>query len=637
VKKQRGIVLAIALFGLLAFLITSCGVTQGTEPPPPQQAPTQPPPVAGNFGSVTISPQYVALFPGQTQQFTASSSSGGALTWLVNGVTGGSAAFGTVDSTGKYTAPASLPQSINVSITAAATASPQQNQATAVASIINEGAIYPTNNPQVVEYSVYLPAPGKVSVDFGTTTSYGRNTWQVGTPTAYGGQVNVLVAGMLAQTTYHVRGQIVLNDGATLTDVDHDQFSSGLPLTTGTPPMTSATTISSPGTPQSGIELWNTILPATQTQLFATDLQGNVLWTYTYQGTTLDTIQGAQLLPDGDMLMVISYLSSLTAGVASAHPGTLNEVREVDLAGNTVRSITMDQLNQSLASAGFHDSDGSPYQLKSFHHNVLALPNGHWVLLTAYPKNFTNLPGMSGTTGVLGDVLVDVDQNGTPDWVWSSFDHLDINRHPMNFPDWTHSNDMLYSSDDHNLLLSMRHQNWIIKIDFDDGHGSGNVLWHLGEGGDFKLVGGVDPTDWFYAQHGMSYFTPNTTGVFRLGLMDNGNDRIFPSGQVQCKPDAATSPQCYSTVPIFEINESSMTATLVTHYEPPDTYFSFFGGDVQNLANGDLHIDFCGPLTGTIVQELNSSASNLVWQGTTPNQDQFKVDRLPSLYPGVQW
>lgn len=637
VKTPREVVVAIALFCALVLSVTSCGVTQGTAPPPPQAAPSQPPPVAGGTGSVTISPQYVVLFPGATQQFTASSSSGGALTWLVNGVLGGSAALGAVDSTGKYTAPASLPQSENVSITAELTSSPQQNQATAVAAIVNQGVIFPTRNPQVVEYSVYLPAPGKVSVDFGPTDSYGRNTWQVSTPTAYGGQVNVLVAGLLAQTTYHMRAQIALSNGAALTDIDHDQFSSGLPLTTGTPPPTSAITISNPGTPQPGIELWNTIIPQAQTQLFATDLQGNVVWTYTYSGTPLDTIQGAQLLPDGNVLMVISFLSSLTAGAGFANPGLVNAVREVDLAGNTVRELTMDQLNKNLASAGFHDSDGSPYQLKSFHHNVIALPNGHWVLLTAYPKNFSNLPGRPGTTSVLGDVVIDVDQKGTPDWVWSTFDHLDLNRHPMNFPDWTHSNNMLYSSDDHNLLLSMRHQNWIIKIDFNDGLGSGNVLWHLGEGGDFKLVGGVDPTDWFYAQHGMAYFTPNTTGVFRLGLMDNGNDRIFPTGQVLCKPEAPSSPQCYSTVPILEINESNMTATLVAHYVPPDTDFSFFGGDVQQLANGDVHIDFCGPLTGTLVQELNPSASNLVWQGTTPNQNQFRVDRLPSLYPGVQW
>ena len=179
----------------------------------------------------------------------------------------------------------------------------------------------------------------------------------------------------------------------------------------------------------------------------------------------------------------------------------------------------------------------------------------------------------------------------------------------------------------------------MVKIDFNDGHGSGNVLWHLGEDGDFKLMGGTDPTDWFYAQHGLFYFTPNTTGDFRLGLMDNGNDRIYPAptGQVFCKPDAPTMPQCYSTVPVLEINENDRTATLVSHYVPPPSYFSFFGGNVELLGNGDSHLNFCGPLAGTIVQEFDSTGSQLVWQGATPNANQFRVDRLGSLYPGVQW
>ncbi len=631
--------LSLAIGFAIAVLVSGCGVTQGTEPPPPTTSPTQPPPVAGSTGSVTISPLYAAVAPGQKIHFTASVNGGGQLQWLVNGTAGGSAAVGTVDSSGNYTAPGSIAQSENVRITAELTASPSQNNATAVASIIQAGVVYPTANPQVMQYSIYLPVPGKVSVQFGPTANYGLETWQAPAPTPNGGQVNIYVAGMLAQKLYHMRAQVALDDGASLTDIDHAQFASGLPLMTGIPPATAAVKIAQSGTPQPGIEMWNTILPANLTQAFATDLSGNVIWTYTYQGSVLDTIQGIQLLPDGDVLMVISYLSSLTAAAASVDANTINVVREADLAGNTVREISMDTLNQKLAAAGFHDSDGSNYQLKSFHHNVIALPNGHWVLLAAYPKNFTNLPGRPGTTSVLGDVLVDVDPNSNPDWVWSAFDHLDINRHPMNFPDWTHSNDMLYSSDDHNLLLSMRHQNWIIKIDFNDGQGSGNVLWHLGEGGDFKLVGGTDPTDWFYAQHGMQYFTPNTTGVFRMGLMDNGNDRIYPAptGQVLCKPYAPTTPQCYSTVPVLEINESDMTATLVRHYVPPDNFFSFFGGDVQWLANGDLHMDFCGPLSGSIVQELPASGTDVVWQGTTAATSQFRVDRWGSLYPGVQW
>lgn len=630
--------IALALSFCIAVLAAGCGVTQGTDPPPPVSSPTQPPPVANHQGSVSIAPQYVALAPGQKVHFVATSTTGGTLQWSVNNVPGGSAGLGTVDSSGNYTAPAQIQQSFNAVITAALASAPQQSYATAVASIIEYGVIYPTANPQVDQYSIYLPVPGRVSVDFGTSTSYGLNTWQVPTPTPYGGQIDVYVAGMRSAIPYHMQAQIALNDGAAFTDVDHATFASGLPLIAGTPPVTSPVVVSGSGTPAPGIELWNTLLPQGTTQAFATDLQGNVIWTYTYQGSVLDDVQGYQLLPDGDMLMTISYLSSLSSA-ASSGTGIVNAVREVDLAGNTVREITMDTLNQKLAAAGFKDSDGSAYQLRSFHHDVLPLPNGHWVLLTAYTKNFANLPGESGTTAALGDVLVDVDQNLNPDWVWNSFDHLDINRHPMNFPDWTHSNALLFSSDDNNLLLSIRHQNWIIKIDFNNGHGSGNVLWRLGEGGDFKLIGATDPTDWFYAQHGMSYFTANTTGIFNLGVLDNGNDRIFPppTGQVFCKPDAPATAQCYSTMQVLQVNEDNMTATMVTHYVPPDTYFSFFGGSTQRLANGDIQADFCAPLSGAIVQELDPTASQVIWQGTTPKAAQFRVERIPSLYPGVQW
>lgn len=638
-KRSSAVAISLALSFAVLVGANGCGVKQGTEPPPPQSAPTGPPPVAVNAGSVSITPQYVALAPGEKVHFTATSTTGGTLQWSVDGVAGGSTSLGTIDSSGNYTAPAQIAQSANFRIEAALASSATSNYAIAVASVINYGVIYPTNNPQVDTYSIYLPVPGRVSVQFGPTTSYGLETWQVPTPTSFGGQVNIYVAGMRAQTLYHMKAQITLDDGAIFTDVDHNEFASGQPLETGNPPSTSPIMIKASGTPQSGIELWNTILPTSYTEAFATDLQGNVIWTYTYQGSILDLIQGYQLLPDGNFLMVISYLSSLNPGVLATNPGTIDVVREVDLAGNTVREISMDTLNKKLAAAGFKDSDGSLYDLKSFHHNALALPNGHWVLLAAYPKNFSNLAGTTGTTSVLGDVLVDVDQNLNPDWVWNAFDHLDINRRPMAFPDWTHSNFMLYSSDDHNILLSMRHQNWVIKIDFNDGKGSGKVLWHLGEGGDFKLVGGTDPTDWFYAQHGLSWFTQNTTGVFRLGVMDNGNDRTYPAptGQILCKPDAPTNAQCYSTMDVLELNESNRTATFVTHYVPPPSSFSFFGGDTQQLANGDLHVDFCAPLSGSIVQELDPTGSNVIWQATSAGANQFRVDRLPSLYPGVQW
>ncbi len=74
-------------------------------------------------------------------------------------------------------------------------------------------------------------------------------------------------------------------------------------------------TTPSGGTPQPGIEMWNTIQPANDSQVFATDLSGNVIWTYSYSHSSNDYIQGIQLLPNGNLLMVISYLSSITTGL----------------------------------------------------------------------------------------------------------------------------------------------------------------------------------------------------------------------------------------------------------------------------------------------------------------------------------
>lgn len=625
-----------------ALFLAGCGgatfrptepLPQGPIPGPP----SDPPPTASQSGALTISPQYAALAPGQSLQFTVTGAGSAPVEWLVNGVQSGNPAAGTISSSGNFTAPATIPQSENITVTVALASSPQQSYATAVVAIIQPAQVtcpFELATTQVAQYSLYLPAPGKMSVEFGTTTSYGRSTWQLPTPSANGGDVQMYVAGMLGQTLYHMRAQVTLNNGATYNDTDHTCM-------TGTPPPTSPVNVTTNGTPQPGIEMWNTIQPANDSQIFATDLNGNVIWTYTYSHSSNDYIQGIQLLPNGNFLMVISYLSSITTGLS---PSLINEVREIDLAGNTVKSLTVSTMNQKLAAGPFRDAEGNVYKVGSFHHDVLPLPNGHMVLLGTYEREFSNLSGTTGPTEVIGDVLIDVDQNFNPDWVWNTFDHLDINRRPMNFPDWTHSNGLLYSSDDHNLLLSIRHQNWIIKINFLDGTGSGAVMWRLGEGGDFTLIdpndpnGNNDPADWFYAQHGMSYFTPNTTGVFRLGLMDNGNDRMFKSGSVLCQPyERQATPQCYSTMPLLEINEGNMTATMIHHYVPNDTYFSFFGGNAEPLANGDIEVDFCAALPGAIVQELSPDASQVIWQGETPEADQYHVYRMPSLYPGVQW
>lgn len=628
--------LRICVRGLVALVLglfwAGCG--SNVYVPVSSSTSNSPLPIASQNGSVSIAPQYSAVGVGRTEAFSVAVNGGGTVNWLVNGIAGGNSAVGFIDPQGNYVAPASLQRSMNIVITAELASSPNINNATAVVSVLTRGVVTGTNNPQVASYSMDLPAPGVVTVEFGPSSAYGFPTSSQASP-PNGGMLATLVAGMRGGSLYHMQAQIRFDDGAVYADFDQT-------FTTGQPPHTAfvQTANIANGTPQPGVELFNTLRPYQTAQAFATDLSGNVIWTYSYNGPLSDAIQPIKLLPNGHFLVQISYPSSIPVTNNGVIPsGLLDEVREVDLAGTTIRSIASTQIATALSNQGYS------LQLGSLHHDVLYLPNGHMVLLFSVTKSFTNLPGYPGTTNVLGDLLVDVDQNFNPDWVWNSFDHLDVNVHPYMFPDWTHANALLYSTDDHNLLLSIRHQNWIIKIAFADGTGAGNVLWRLGQGGDFQLLGGTDPTDWFYAQHGPSFFSSNTSGTFELGLMDNGDDRLLPAGRVTCTP-TSVSPSCYSTAQVYTVNELSKTATLVDRYEarsgsaPLGTFgYSYFGGNVNALPDGHMEANFCAVPGGSLVQELAGpfGSQSVVWQATTPGTNQYRAERLPSLYPGVQW
>ncbi|PYU60108.1 MAG: hypothetical protein DMG55_11780 [Acidobacteria bacterium] len=93
--------------------------------------------------SVTISPTSVALAPNATQQFTATvtGSSNTAVTWEVNGVTGGNSTTGTVSTSGLYTAPATVPNPANVTVTAVLQADTTKS-ASATVTISNGLAFY---------------------------------------------------------------------------------------------------------------------------------------------------------------------------------------------------------------------------------------------------------------------------------------------------------------------------------------------------------------------------------------------------------------------------------------------------------------------------------------------------------------
>ena len=516
--------------------------------------------------------------------------------------------------------PAGTPQTVALSGTSAA---------------LPAGQVTATNNPQVALYTMTLPFPGGMTVSFGKDTTYGLHSWAQSTP-ASNGQVSILVAGMQGSTTYHMQAAVQFTNGISAKDVDHTFTTQAVPA--NMQPKLTVTTAAGM-TPQPGVELLD-LLGGNPSGVAVTDLAGNVLWTYANPGTAADSIQGVTLLPDGDFLMAIG--PSSTFPIAGGVPnGAISEIREVNLAGDTVREITLNDLNGLLATATCAECKVT---LDTFHHDVEPLPNGHWLVdaNTTMQLSPTTTPPLTNAppTTVLGDVIVDLDENLQPVWAWNEFNHLDPDRHPYQFPDWTHSNAVVYSPDDGNILVSIRQQNWVVKVDYQDGKGSGAILWRLGEGGNFTLKNGVDPTDWEYAQHYPSFFSSNTTGVFSLGVMDNGDDRIFASG-ITC--GAPGNPPClYSTIPVFQIDENAMTATLTFHQIAPAAQYSFFGGSVDLLGNANIEYDLCGQNnvvgSGSYIYEVTpQSTPQTVWTMQITGTNAYRGFRMPSMYPGVQW
>jgi len=563
---------------------------------------------------VAISPSAVALAPGGTAKFQLSENRKDVV-WSAGGVAGGNSTVGTIDANGNYTAP-----SANTSTSVMVTATfGRQSSSPAQVIVVAPGTVAPTANPQVALYTIAPPADASVTIQFGQTTNYGLTTWTQPTP-AGGGALGTFVAGMLANTTYHMQATVKFASGLTFTDIDHT-FTTQALTAVQIPKLTATTT---PGmTPQSGVEFLNLISTGGQVSVGVTDLAGNMLWGYNAPPGVFSN--GAKLMPNGHFL--INFNNSATAD------GANSIIQEVDLGGNVVWQLTAAQLNQALASA---TCTGCNITVVGTHHDFAVLPNGHLILIAAQQKTETGLTGFPDPVTVTGDVLIDLDQNHNPVWLWSEFDHLDVNRHPFSFPDWTHTNSVVYSPDDKALIISMRHQFWVVKIDYNNGQGTGNILWKLGFQGDFALQSGTDPIDWFYAQHDANVASTNSSGTFQLIMFDNGNNRILDTSGDVC----GTSTPCFSRVPIMQLDESAKTATIewVDNLSPT---FSFFGGSAGLLNNGNVEFDQCAgsptAFSAAIYEVTKTTPPQTVWQMHIPTQNVYRGFRMPSLYPGVQW
>jgi arylsulfate sulfotransferase len=568
---------------------------------------------------VQISPSSAVLLPGQSLQFSviANVPNVPQFVWQVNGVVGGSASTGTITTNGVYTAPSTpTTQPVQVGVRDQPAKSPVLVFNTKQ---VDPGSVAPTQIPLVAVYNIAAPMGGSVYVQFGTDTTYGLSTSTIPAPAA-GGTATVLVAGMRASTTYHMQATIQLADGSQVTDSDHTFTTGAIPA--GMLPNI-RTQLTGAGTPSSGVELLSLIQRPTQNLLSAvvTDLAGDVIWYYPLPvGAYVEPIK---LLPNGHMLLLTG--------------GTLNDVREVDLAGNIIHQTTPTEI-----TANWHTIPSLQNAVwEGLNHDVLLLPNGHLILLASIGETINDVAGIPAGTSVAGNALIDWDPQIGTAWTWSTFDHLDLSRAPYGLSDWTHGNALVYSPDDGNLLFSMRNQNWIVKINYQDGAGDGSILWRFGPGGDFTLPNGQAPIEWNYGQHYPSIQSPNSSGIFSLMFFNNGNNRLVDSANDVCGSPGFIA--CYSSVPIFQLNEYTKTATVLWEDKLSPAY-STCCGDALVLPSGNVEYDVAFDVNTpnvSYIEEVTQAESpespELIWRMNVQGQVAYRGFRIPSLYPGQVW
>jgi len=494
-----------------------------------------------------------------------------------------------------------------------------------------------TANPLVALFSAPACATGsRIRVRFDARSATSVNTdWRACDPAS---SSNIYVAGMRQNTRYSMAAQVRNPAGVVTTGP-------ALPFLTGSGPanlpvIAQAVPADAQTSAVDDVLVTDSLSIGTSVGYpVATDLFGRPIW---YYPAFNDPSQAGGLLvrvlPRGTMLVLSNGKNSVDSTTS------LQVLREIDFAGNALRETNASRVREQLAAMGLPSNcvvGGSVCTTTTFHHDAIRLANGHTLVIASQERMFpAGTQGSAGPVDILGDLVIDLDQDFQVAWFWDSYAHLDVNRtailretcaNPQQggcppimlasiANDWLHPNAIQYTSD-HNLIISVRHQDWVIKVDYRDGAGDGHVLWHLGAGGDFALASS-DPYPWFTHQHDAGFEANGTFTVF-----DNGNTRVADN------PGVTEN----SRGQVYQIDEANMVATLVLNSDLG--VYSNALGSAQLLSNGNHHFlaGFNNPGPAPFSQSIEVLPDGTTNMRLQSPEIAYRSFRMPSLYapPGT--
>ncbi|HTQ56844.1 MAG TPA: aryl-sulfate sulfotransferase [Bryobacteraceae bacterium] len=366
----------------------------------------------------------------------------------------------------------------------------------------------------------------------------------------------------------------------------------------------------------------------------ATDLAGNIIWYY--WPTNVDHFQVTVRPVTGGGVVSVEDDYAWDPNVFAQQ-----YLRQVDLAGNVVKETNIGALQQQLLAKGF--AGGVPCQsvpdpapvgtacIGGFHHDAIqTLPGGKMALFVSEEKLFP--AGTQGDTSglpvdIIGDMILVVDSNWQITWYWDSFDAAGGGNGYPQLPasrtavlgdtcgvstagcppvyllsagntaplahDWLHSNSLYYwpapqngNSTGGDIIWSSRHQDWVFRIDYRDGAGTGDILWRMGPSGDFTFMNTYnDVWPWFSHQHDVAI---EGAGSGVMTIFDNGNTRVSnpgaSTGGVPGLGLACGPYDCNSRGMAVTFDESAKTVTPTVSFDLGN--FSTAMGSAQLLSSG---------------------------------------------------
>jgi hypothetical protein len=206
------------------------------------------------------------------------------------------------------------------------------------------------------------------------------------------------------------------------------------------------------------------------------------------------------------------------------------------------------------------------------HHDLLRTPHGTYLSLDRrlvdvadFPTSETDPNAPTETATLNDDLVVEFLPDGTLRREWPLVDLIDVTRIGYDSlvgdnNDWTHANAVNYDLDDDSIIVSVRHQDAVIKFSRE----TGNLEWILGphdnwspEFNEFLFQPLGNPFRWQFHQH-----APMWTGSGTIMLFDNGNHKASPFDGTTPTP----ADQSFSRGVEFEINEQAMTVRQVWEY-----------------------------------------------------------------------